>query len=63
MYLAEYLSKFCEENKIQLIIKNLSSAAIKISKIIRLTDNPKAKFETKNIDSSVPHLFLYMLNM
>ena len=56
MYLAEYLSKFCEEKDIRFIIKNLSQAAIKISKVIRSVDNAvnvNNKSETKNIDGDI----------
>ena len=56
MYLVEYLSKFCEEKDIRFIIKNLSQAAIKISKVIRSVDNAvnvNNKFETKNIDGDI----------
>ena len=56
MYLAEYLSKFCEEKDIRFIIKNLSQGAIKISKVIRSVDNAvnvNNKSETKNIDGDI----------
>ena len=52
MYLNEYLLKYCKDKNIQIIINNLSSAAIKISNNIRNIedDSDKEKVNTKNFD-------------
>ena len=50
MYLNEYLLKSCKDKNIQIIINNLSSAAIEISNNIRNIedDSDKEKVNTKN---------------
>ena len=52
MYLNEYLLKYCKNKNIQMIINNLSSAAIEISNNIKniKDDSNNEKVNTKNID-------------
>jgi fructose-1,6-bisphosphatase I len=52
MYLNEYLLKSSKDKNIQIIINNLSSAAIEISNKIRniVDDSDKEKVNTKNVD-------------
>jgi len=56
MYLDDYLSKYCEEQKISSIIMSLSKAALKIShtiKSIQIKDNTFNDFKKVNIDGDI----------
>ena len=56
MYLDDYLSKYCEEQKISSIIMSLSKAALKISdtiKSMQIKDNTFKDFKKVNIDGDI----------
>ena len=46
MYLNNYLSKYCNENELSLIIASLTNAAIEISKTIRNIRKVNKNFST-----------------
>ncbi len=56
MYLNDYLSKYCEEQKISSIIMSLSKAALKISdtiKSVKIKDNALNNIKKINVDGDI----------
>ena len=66
MYLDDYLSKYCEEQKISSIIMSLSKAALKISdtiKSMQIKDNTFKDVKKVNVDGDIQKLFPNVLQI